>query len=92
MRAPPVQAKQDRSIGIQDLTKVVMARSRLGLAEKRLVPFEASWNVSYPDDCPCALHRISTVRLTGRDKPPSHLKQKFAVPRGCKSSDWCLDR
>jgi hypothetical protein len=34
MRAPPVQAKQDRSIGIQDLTKVVMARSRLGPAEE----------------------------------------------------------
>jgi hypothetical protein len=41
VRAPLVEAEQDSSIRIQDLTKVVMARRRLGLAEERLVPFEA---------------------------------------------------
>ncbi len=61
VRAPLVEAKQDGSIGIQDLTKVVMSRSRLGLAEERLVPFEAAGNVSYADDRPCAFHRISAA-------------------------------
>src|SRR6266576_2940337 len=56
VRAPPVEAKQDGSIRIQDLTKVVMARRRLGLAEERLVPFEAAGNVAYADDRPCAFH------------------------------------
>ncbi len=34
VRAPLVEAEQDGSIRIQDLTKVVMARRRLGLAEE----------------------------------------------------------
>jgi hypothetical protein len=38
VRAPLVEAEQDSSIRIEDLTKVGMARSRLGLAEERLVP------------------------------------------------------
>jgi len=42
VRAPLVEAKQDGSIRIQDLTKVVMTRRRLRLAEERLVPFEAA--------------------------------------------------
>ena len=40
VRAPLVQAEQDGPISIQNLTPVVMARSRLRLAEERLVPFE----------------------------------------------------
>ena len=60
MRAPLVEAEQDGSIRIQDLTKVVMGRRRLGLAEERLVPFEAAGNVAYADDRPCAFHRISS--------------------------------
>src|SRR4029077_7653848 len=56
VRAPLVEAEQDGSIGIQDLTPVVMARSRLGLAEERLVPFEAAGNVAYADDRPYAFH------------------------------------
>ena len=63
VRAPPVKAKQDGSIRIQDLAKVIMARSRPGLAEKRLVPFEAAGNVAYADDRPCAFHRICAVGL-----------------------------
>ena len=63
MRAPLVEAEQDGSICIQDLTKVVMARRRLGLAEERLVPFEAAGNIAYTDDRPCAFHRISVVGL-----------------------------
>jgi hypothetical protein len=46
MGALLVKAQQHSSIRIQDLTKVVIARKRLGLAEKRLVPFEAAWNVA----------------------------------------------
>ena len=64
MRPPLMEAEQDGSICIEDLTKIVMARSRLGLAEQRLVPFEAVWNVAYADDRPCAFHRISAVGLT----------------------------
>ena len=59
VRAPLVEAEQDGSIRIQDLTKVVMGRRRLGLAEERLIPFEAAGNVAYTDDCPCAFHCIS---------------------------------
>ena len=59
MRAPVVEAKQDGSIRIQDLAKVVMARRRPGLAEERLIPFEAAGNVAYADDCPYAFHCIS---------------------------------
>ena len=64
VRAPPVEAKQDGSIRIQDLTKVVMARRRLGLAEERLVPFEATGNVADADDRLRAFHRSSAVGLT----------------------------
>ena len=64
VRAPLVEAEQDGSIRIQDLTKVVMARRRLGLAEERLVPFEAAGNVAYADDRPCAFHCISAAGLT----------------------------
>jgi hypothetical protein len=64
MRAPLVEAEQDGSICIQDLTKVIMARRRLGLAKERLVPFEAARDVAYSYDRPCAFHRISAVGLT----------------------------
>src|SRR5438132_1858634 len=64
VRAPLVEAEQDGSIRIQDLTKVVMARRRLGLAKERLVPFEATRDVAYANDRPCAFHRISAVGLT----------------------------
>jgi hypothetical protein len=64
VRAPLVEAEQDGSIRIQDLTKVVMARRRLGLAEERLVPFEATGNVADADDRPRAFHRSSAVGLT----------------------------
>ena len=59
MSAPLVEAKQNGSIGIQELAKVVMARRRLGLAKERLVPLEAAGNVAHADDRPCAFHRIS---------------------------------
>ena len=42
MHAPLVEAEQDGSIRIQDLTPIVMARRSLGLAEERLVPLEAA--------------------------------------------------
>ena len=61
MSAPLMEAEQDGSIRIQDLTKMVMARKRLGLAKERLVPFEATRDVPYANDRPCAFHRISAV-------------------------------
>ena len=59
VRAPLVEAEQHSSVRIQDLTEIVMAGRRLGLAEQRLIPFETAWNVAYADDCPCAFHSIS---------------------------------
>ena len=64
MGAPLVETKQDGSIRIQDLTKVVMARRRLELSEERLVPFEATGNIADADDRPRAFHRSSFVALT----------------------------
>src|SRR5262245_26515988 len=61
VRAPLVEAEQDGPIRIQDLTKVVMARRRPGLAEERLVPLEARGNVADADDRPRASHRNSAV-------------------------------
>src|SRR5205807_2357203 len=61
VRAPLVKAEQDSSIRIEDLTKVVMARLCLGLAEERLVPFEATRHIAYADDRPSAFHDISPV-------------------------------
>jgi len=58
VRAPLVEAEQDGSIRIQDLTKVVMARRRPGLAEERLVPFKATGNVADADDRPRAFHAV----------------------------------
>jgi hypothetical protein len=68
VRAPLVEAKQDGSVRIQDLTKVVVARRCLRLAEERLVPFETGGNITYADDRPCAFHRVSAVdlRLNGQ--------------------------
>src|SRR5882762_6288348 len=84
VRAPPVEAKQDGSVRIQDLTKVVMARSRLGLAEERLVPFEAVANVAYADDRPCAFHCISAVGLHFPNDHccwvPENIKDTFIRP------------
>jgi hypothetical protein len=91
VRAPFVEAEQDGSIRIQDLTKVVMAGRRLGLAKERLVPFEAGRNVAYPDDRPCAFHRISAVGLTRirrklssisvfiQEGPPIKRKHEFLI-------------
>jgi hypothetical protein len=52
VRAPPVEAEQDRSIRIQNLTKVVVSWKRLGLAEQRLVPFEVRRDIAYANDRP----------------------------------------
>jgi hypothetical protein len=56
VRTPLVKAKQGSTIRIQDLTPMVMARSRFGLAEERLVPLKAFWNVTYADDRPYSFH------------------------------------
>ena len=61
VRAPLVEAEQDSSIRIEDLTEVVMGGLCLGLAEERLVPFEATQHITYADDRPGAFHDISPV-------------------------------
>ena len=62
VRAPLVEAEQDSSIRIEDLTKVGMARLCLGLAEERLVPFEATRHIAYADDRPGAFHDVFSRR------------------------------
>jgi len=47
-----VNAKQDRSICVQDLPKVIMSGSRFRWAEQRLIPLKAASNISNADDCP----------------------------------------
>jgi hypothetical protein len=69
VRTPLMETEQNGSICIHDLTKIVMARARLWLAEERLVPFEAPGNVADTNDSPCAFHDISAVDQRDRDKP-----------------------
>ena len=84
MRTPLVEAEQEGSIRIQDLTKVVVARRRLGLPKERLVPFEAARDVAYADDRPCAFHRISAltrieqmgILRDGRDSPRGRMHRE----------------
>src|SRR5262249_32794725 len=63
VRAPLVEAEQDRSIGIEDLTPVVMSGTRSRLAEQLPVPIEARRHVLYPYDRPRALHRVSLMPI-----------------------------
>ena len=64
VRAPLMEAEQNSSIRIEDLTKVGMARLCLGQAEERLVPFEASWHIAYANDRPRAFHSDIFIGLT----------------------------
>src|SRR5271169_2487322 len=68
MGAPLVKAEQHGSIGVEDLTEVVMGRSRLRQAKQRLVPLEAPRHVAHPDDRPRAFHVTSgaACALAGR--------------------------
>jgi hypothetical protein len=88
--APLVEAKQDGSIRIQDLTKVVMARKRLGLAKERLVPFEAARDVPYANDRPCAFHRICAVgpkACSIRRSPRSFFRRVLERAQGLMSDE-----
>jgi hypothetical protein len=71
VRGPLVKAEQDSSIRIQDLTPVFMARSRLSLAEKRLVPLKTFWNVTYADDCPYPFHELPLATRRQVVSPPA---------------------
>src|SRR5260370_26559810 len=71
VRAPLVEAEQDSSVRIEDLTKIGMRRSCLGLAEERLVPIEASRHIAYADDRPGAFHDVFFRRLNGNWWNPS---------------------
>src|SRR5258708_7586630 len=92
VRAPLVEAEQDRSVRIQDLSKVVMAWRRLWLAKDRLVPFEADRDVADANDRPGAFHRIFAVDPTpgfsrggsASHQPPSAASLVTYLP-GCTS-------
>ncbi len=87
VRAPLVDAEQDGSIYIQNLTKVVMARRRLGLTKERLVPFEAAENIAYAYDRPRAFHRISAVGLA-----PAITRVRLCASGAwpCQAFEYCL--
>jgi hypothetical protein len=55
-----MKAEQDRSIRIQDLAKVVVGRKHLGLAEERLVPFEAGRDIACANGRPHTFHRMNS--------------------------------
>src|SRR4029077_4612714 len=70
MRAPLVETKQDSSIGIEDLPKVIMRRKDSRLTEQRLVPLEAARHVAYTYDRPRALHRVPLCLWQARRRAP----------------------
>jgi hypothetical protein len=55
---PLMEAEQDSPIRVHDLTEIGVVRSRLCLAEQRLLPPETSGHIVYPDNRPRALHGI----------------------------------
>src|SRR4030095_16465666 len=56
MGTPLVKAEQDRSIRVEDLTEVVVGRSRLRQAKERLVPLAAAKHIANANDRPRASH------------------------------------
>lgn len=84
MRAPLMEAEQDGSIRIQDLTEVIMSRSRRGLPEERLVPSQAVGNVAYADDRSRSLHcspvvGLTQVRRRSPDYPPVGCNHRLKI-------------
>jgi hypothetical protein len=61
--APFVETEQDSSVRVEELTKLVVGRCRLRLAEERLVPLEARADVVHPDDRAGALPWYSSGDL-----------------------------
>ena len=61
--SPLVEAKQNRSIRVEDLPKVVMGKKCSRLTEQRLVPLEATRHVADPYDCPRTLHWVALCGL-----------------------------
>ena len=64
MGTPLVEAQQDGSILVADLSPVFMSRSSSRPAKERLVPMATARYVCHSDNCPCALHGVLTY---GRD-------------------------
>ncbi len=56
MGAPLMETEQHSAVRVDELTKVRMARRRLGLSKQRLVPLETPRHVPHPDDGPRAFH------------------------------------
>src|SRR5262245_52575330 len=57
VRSPLVKAKQDRSIGVEDLPEIVMSGVRFRLAKQRLIPFATVSNIRNANNFPGPLHR-----------------------------------
>ena len=61
VRSPPMEAEQDGTVRVHKLTKVIVRRRRLDLAEERLVPANTARYVTYADDFLSAFHRIPVL-------------------------------
>jgi hypothetical protein len=51
-----MKAEQNRAVRIEDLTEIVVLRSRFRQAKQRLVPCEAARDIGHSDDGPRASH------------------------------------
>src|ERR1051325_9494674 len=86
VHTPLVEAEQYGAIGIQDLTKMVMGRGCVGLAEKGLVPFEAARNIGDADNCPCPFHLMCSQKV----KPDPHSPTiRSDTVTGRQATMWC---
>jgi len=56
MGPPLMKAEQNRAIRVEDLTELVVGRSRFRQAKQCLVPREAASDISHSDDGPRASH------------------------------------
>ena len=54
MSPPLMKTEQNRAIRVEDLTEVVVFRSRFRQAKQRLVPRKAASDIGYSNNGPCA--------------------------------------
>src|SRR6516162_435669 len=87
MDPPLMKAEQNRAIRVEDLTEVVVGRSRFGQAKQRLVPCEAARDVGHCDDGPRASHwgllwrsRGQPASMTLYTRLPPHGTLTWAAP------------
>jgi hypothetical protein len=71
MGTPLVEAEQNSSIRVKDLSEVMMCGRCSQLTEQRLIPFETSRYIAYSNDGPYALHRVFSCETRHKEKAPN---------------------